>query len=107
MSFVWDHTDAWTEQDRTDLMNVIAQQSKKEGRYKTSHVGKWKAYYDPLVGRHDLITSDLLQVWFHAIQSFDLPNETKGEGDLVFQIADGTGGISKYMRVTRDDSATS
>jgi hypothetical protein len=87
-------------------MNAIAQQSKKEGRYKTTHVGTWNAYYDALVGAHDLISDELLQIWFHAIQSFDLPSETKGEGDIIFQISDGAGDISNYMRVTRDNSAT-
>lgn len=90
-----------SEQDRNDLMAVVAEQSKKTHWYSTSIVGVWSASFDNVFTSYDKIDSQLLQVWFHAIQSDINLAGSSTLGSIIFQIHGGTGDIDNYMRVDR------
>jgi hypothetical protein len=90
----------WTEQDRSDLMLTIGEQSTKDGQFDITKHGNWLAGYEAFAAR-DLVDSQTLQIWFHTIQKLNLSEETPGLGDVVVQILGGTGDISNYMKITR------
>lgn len=90
----------WTEQDRADLMSVVAKQSKKDGKFQHTTVGVWTASYE-LFTSEDLVDSQLLQIWFHTIQDINLA-ATSGYGDVVLQIFQGTDSVSNYMYITKN-----
>ena len=82
-------------------MVTVAEQSKKEGRSKTTSHGVWKANYE-LFSSDDLVDSELLQVWFNFIKNVNLP-ATSGYGSIILQIHGGTGDVDNYMTISRKD----
>ena len=84
-----------------DLRNVIAQQSLKEGLFKSTKVGIWVANYNvPL--ESDLPDPDMLQFWFHQVSLL------QGNLEAASQIDDFTlywyrGGQSNVIFIDRTD----
>lgn len=91
-----------SDREMNDLKAALAAQSKKTGKLAKTTRGVWTASFGDVVFDHnDLIDSQLLQVWFHAIDTGVNQDHSEDLGALVFQIVQGTDDISNFIRLDR------
>lgn len=74
----------------SDLLNVLAQQVKKDGQFDTTEVGQWKASYDLFYKDH--VSTDVLSPWYMSLNTFKVPDVV--QGDMLFT-ASGSGGSTR------------